>query len=93
LPNRGSFEELPDYLKEGMTVHFAKRFADVAKVLFKHGIPRDFAKEALKLSEVQGRFTVFTLVDALTRIAGRYQNAGDRLELDEKAAKLLTLAA
>ena len=33
-PNRGSFEELPDYLKEGMTVHFAKRFADVAKVLF-----------------------------------------------------------
>ncbi len=33
-PNRGNFEELPEYLKEGMTVHFAKRFADVAKVLF-----------------------------------------------------------
>ena len=33
-PNRGNFEELPDYLKEGITVHFAKRFADVAKVLF-----------------------------------------------------------
>jgi len=32
--NRGNFEELPDYLKEGVTVHFAKRFADVAKVLF-----------------------------------------------------------
>ncbi len=32
--NRGHFEELPDYLKQGMTVHFAKRFADVAKVLF-----------------------------------------------------------
>jgi len=26
--------ELPDYLKEGITVHFAKRFADVAKILF-----------------------------------------------------------
>jgi ATP-dependent Lon protease len=25
---------LPDYLKEGITVHFAKRFADMAKVLF-----------------------------------------------------------
>ncbi|CAI8935117.1 hypothetical protein EMIT093MI4_60227 [Pseudomonas sp. IT-93MI4] len=25
---------MPDYLKEGITVHFAKRFADVAKVLF-----------------------------------------------------------
>ncbi|CAM5587082.1 Lon protease OS=Stutzerimonas stutzeri OX=316 GN=lon PE=2 SV=1 [Stutzerimonas stutzeri] len=31
--NRGDFEELPDYLKEGLTVHFARRFADVAKVL------------------------------------------------------------
>lgn len=32
--NRGDFAELPDYLKEGLTVHFAKRYADVAKVLF-----------------------------------------------------------
>ncbi|MCY1274402.1 Lon protease [compost metagenome] len=32
--NRGAFEELPDYLKEGLTVHFARRFSDVAKVLF-----------------------------------------------------------
>ncbi|MFU6378472.1 endopeptidase La [Metapseudomonas otitidis] len=32
--NRGAYEELPDYLREGMTVHFAKRFSDVAKVLF-----------------------------------------------------------
>ncbi len=32
--NRGDFEELPDYLREGLTVHFAERFADVARVLF-----------------------------------------------------------
>jgi len=32
--NRGDFEELPEYLREGLTVHFAKRFTDVAKVLF-----------------------------------------------------------
>jgi len=32
--NRADFAELPDYLKEGLTLHFAKRFADVAKVLF-----------------------------------------------------------
>ena len=32
--NRGSYEELPDYLKEGLPVHFAKRYGDVAKVLF-----------------------------------------------------------
>lgn len=32
--NRAHFDELPGYLKEGLTVHFARRFADVAKVLF-----------------------------------------------------------
>jgi ATP-dependent Lon protease len=32
--NRGSYEELPDYLKEGLTVHFARRYGDVAKILF-----------------------------------------------------------
>jgi ATP-dependent Lon protease len=32
--NRGDYTELPDYLKEGMSVHFAKRYNDVAKVLF-----------------------------------------------------------
>ncbi|WP_175652276.1 endopeptidase La [Pseudomonas sp. Marseille-P9899] len=32
--NRGDFQELPDYLKQGLTVHFAKRFGDVAKVMF-----------------------------------------------------------
>ena len=65
----------------------------VAKILWKNGIPRDFAKEALSIAEESGRFTVFSLVDALTKVAGRYQYAGDRLELDEKAARLLQLAA
>ncbi|MDM8350451.1 endopeptidase La [Pseudomonas sp. sp1636] len=32
--NRGSYQELPDYLKQGLSVHFAKRYSDVAKVLF-----------------------------------------------------------
>lgn len=32
--NRGDFEELPDYLSDGMTVHFASHFRDVAKRIF-----------------------------------------------------------
>ena len=32
--NRGNFEELPDYLKDGITAHFASHYRDVAKVLF-----------------------------------------------------------
>jgi len=66
---------------------------DVAKVLAKHGIPRDLGRQALQLAEQAGRFTVFTLVDALTRIAGNHQYVGDRTELDQKASGLLALAA
>lgn len=32
--NRRDYDELPDYLKEGMSVHFAERYADVARVVF-----------------------------------------------------------
>ena len=32
--NKGDFEELPDYIKEGITINFAKHFRDVSKVVF-----------------------------------------------------------
>jgi len=32
--NRGDYEELPEYVRDGMTIHFARQFKDVAKVLF-----------------------------------------------------------
>ena len=66
---------------------------DVLKELSKNGIPRHYAKQALDIAKQQGRFTIFSLVDALTRLAGQMVNAGDRLELDAKAAQLLALAA
>ena len=66
---------------------------DVAKVLAKHGIPRDLGKRALDLAQQAGQFTVFAVVDALTRIAGEYKYVGDRVEIDQKASSLLALAA
>jgi len=33
-PNRKDFEELPDYLREGLVVHFARRYEDVFNVVF-----------------------------------------------------------
>lgn len=66
---------------------------DVAKVLHKHGIPTDFAKKALAVANERGRFTIFSLVDALTKVAQQCQNAGDRTDLDEKAGSLLALVA
>ncbi|MCW9058401.1 MAG: endopeptidase La [Gammaproteobacteria bacterium] len=32
--NRGDFEELPDYIREGLTVHFASRYPQVVDILF-----------------------------------------------------------
>ena len=32
--NRRDFDELPDHLRDGMTAHFAKRFEDVAEIVF-----------------------------------------------------------
>jgi len=32
--NRRDFDKLPDHIRAGMTVHFAKRYQDVAEVVF-----------------------------------------------------------
>ena len=50
------------------------------------------AKEALESTRRSGRFTVFSLVDALTRISGRMKFAGERADADAKASSLLALA-
>ena len=32
--NKGDYEEIPDYIREGLTVHFAARYPEVAELLF-----------------------------------------------------------
>jgi hypothetical protein len=65
---------------------------EVLKNLAGHGINRTLAKQALEIARQKGRFTIFSLVDALTRLSGDVKYAGDRLELDQKASALLALA-
>ena len=62
------------------------------KKLMEHGISRGFAKQATEIAASQGRFTIFSLVDALTRLSGKVQWIGERTEVDEKVASLLALA-
>ena len=40
---------------------------------------------------IRDGFTIFALVDALSRISGKVANAGDLPEADAKASALLTL--
>ena len=65
---------------------------EVLKILQKHGITKTLGNEALKIAEEQGQFTIFSVVDALTRLAGQCENAGERTALDVKGSSLLALA-
>ena len=46
-----------------------------------------------ELAQQQGAFTIFALVDALTKLSQRTVYAGDRTELDTRIGQLLALAA
>lgn len=61
------------------------------KALGKAGLTKTLAKEAVEVAAGQGRFTIFAVVDALTRIARELPNAGDRTDADQKAASLLAM--
>jgi hypothetical protein len=80
-------------IRNAMTAKLGDDAEEVLKVLSRHGVTRQLGKEALQIAREQGAFTVFAVVDALTRIAGRIRNAGDRSEVDQKASSLLALAS
>ena len=67
---------------------------DATKFLAKHGITRSLVKRAVDQLGAEGKpFTLWTLVDALTRLTQVVRYAGDRTEADIKVAQLLALAA
>lgn len=80
-------------IQKAMQDKLGESAEDVAKVLCRQGISRVLAEHALKLAAQRGRFTIFSIVDALTRIAGNLSNASDRLDADQRAASLLQLVA
>ena len=76
-----------DALKKAMVTKLGDDAEEVAKQLSKHEIPQSLAKEALEIARAQGGFTIFSLVDALTRLTQRVNFAADRAENLEKAAE------
>lgn len=91
--------EKRDARKDGFVAVVRKAMAEklgddaeeAMKALTRAGITKSLAKRAIEVAEGQGRFTIFALVDALTRLAREMPNAGDRTDADQKAAGLLTL--
>ena len=80
-------------MKRAMETTVGSDAEEALKVLSEKGIGKALAKQAVEVARTQGRFTVFSVVDALTRLAGEFRNAGDRLQADQQAASLLNLVA
>ncbi|ODU01791.1 MAG: hypothetical protein ABS79_01155 [Planctomycetes bacterium SCN 63-9] len=80
-------------IRSAMKTRVGDDIEEALKLLSTHGIRGLLAKRALDLAANQGRFTIFSVVDALTRIAGEIANAGDRAEMDQKASRLLTMVS
>jgi len=82
-----------DVVRKAMRTTLGSDAEEALKALSRHGFPRGLAKTAVEIAAEQGRLTVFAVVDALTRLAGRIENAGERTEADGKAASLLQLVS
>jgi hypothetical protein len=80
-------------MRKAMEEKIGKDFEEAMALLTKKGITRSLAKKALELAQQKGIFTVWSVVDALTRLTQDSQNAGDRTEADSKVSRLLELAA
>lgn len=77
-------------MQKAMETKLGEDADEVKAALSKVGVNRSLSRQALEL--VQGRFTVFSMVDALTRLSRQIVNAGDRTVADQQAGRLLTLA-
>ncbi len=80
-------------LQRAMSMRLGDDAELAAKPLVSAGIPRTLIKDALELAQQQGGFTIFAVVDALTKLSQKVVYAGDRVELDAKIGALLALAA
>ncbi len=73
----------------------SERFEDseeAYKAVMKTGVGQRLAKQAVELARQQGRLTIFSMVDAVTRLSGKMINAGDRNTVDQQVGQLMALA-
>jgi len=65
---------------------------DCLKVLASNGLTRSVAQQAIEYAGAHGGFSIWNLVDAITRISGQLKFIGLRTETDVRASQLLALA-
>ncbi len=80
-------------IRRAMSERLGDDADEVSKHLSAKNIPRHLIKEAMAIAQRQRGFTIFALVDALTKLSQKVAYAGDRTELDIRIGQLLALAA
>lgn len=85
-------DKFAEVLKKAMHTRLGSDSEAVMKELAKHNIPQHYIKDAMEIARTQGGFTIFSLVDALTRLTQRVKFVADRAEADYRIAQLLSLA-
>jgi hypothetical protein len=81
-------------MTSAMTTRLGSSVEEARDALAGRGIPTYLIKDALQtIAERGDSFTLFNVVDAMTRISGRLINAGDRTQLDARVGALLATAA
>lgn len=66
---------------------------EASEILNQRGFAKTFAKQPIEIARQRGGLTVFAVVGALPRLSANLKNAGERAEADERAGRLLALAA
>jgi hypothetical protein len=81
-------------IRKSMQEQLGTDAEDVMKTLLKHDLGKEAVARAMhQLGEAGRPFTLWNLVDALTQQNVSLTYAGDRMDSDQKVAKLLGLAA
>ncbi len=84
-------DRFAEIVKRAMSEHFEDA-EEAYKAVMRTGVGQRLAKQAVELARQQGRLTIFSMVDALTRLSGKIINAGDRNEMDRQVGQLMALA-
>src|SRR5690606_25766645 len=79
-------------MRKAMQVRLGSDAEEVAKELSRRYMPQHYIKDAVDIARAQGGFTIFSLVDALTRQTQRVTFAADRAAVEAKVSGLLSLA-
>jgi hypothetical protein len=81
-----------DAVERAMQAKLPAEAEKVISLLRKQGIPQHLAKEATGMAMKKGAVTLWNIVDALTQLAGKIPNAGERTQIDQQAGQLLSAA-